>query len=513
MTALSTTLPLRATSRTRPITGALVLTALILAALLPRLGFLARPFESDAGLYIYMGKALAQGQTLYRDFYETKLPGVPLFTAALYHLFGDHWYPYVLLQTAMAIVAALLLARTAAHHLGPAAKTPALLFALVFLNFSPIAYRGFQLETVQTFFATLAAYFALTDDRNATTHPLLAGLFAGLAAMIKPTGAAVAAAHALILLRHRQYRALLTLILGASIAPLAVTAWTWHAGLLPEIPTLLREISLYGSQTPLVPDDLFKPLCVLVIAGFPFLAIRIVRQSPTPVSVPQVAVLRDLCATPPRQTATLLLFATTWLLLECLGVYAQKRMYAYHFLPLAAPLTLLFAAACRTGRSTPALAAAFAPILLLSLARTQYDLQTLLTRTSPNLPQSDYLLAHAAPTDTVIGDPIERLLMETHLRSGTRYAHLFYFANHDTAPTEYCDRFLADCERNHPTWAVFETNRAPHRLRQTQSLPMYTQRPQRAQAFLTACQKIDTYLATHYTPVTDLNGVTIYHRH
>ena len=85
----------------RPGGGALLIGLLVIVAMLPRVAFLARPFESDAGLYIYMGKALASGQTLYRDFYEIKLPGVPLMTAGLYRLFGDQWWAYVMLQAMM----------------------------------------------------------------------------------------------------------------------------------------------------------------------------------------------------------------------------------------------------------------------------------------------------------------------------------------------------------------------------------------------------------------------------
>src|SRR5207244_5913571 len=115
-------------------TGVFLLTVLVVAAMLPRVAFLARPFESDAGLYIYMGKTLATGQTLYRDFYETKLPGVPLLTAGLYRLFGDRWWPYVLLQGLMTLIAARALANAASRALRTTtAQLPPVLFAILFL--------------------------------------------------------------------------------------------------------------------------------------------------------------------------------------------------------------------------------------------------------------------------------------------------------------------------------------------------------------------------------------------
>src|SRR5207249_2325646 len=58
--AYMTAIPLaslpRAAARPHPAWGTLLLFLLGTLALLPRIGFLARPFESDSGLYIYMGK-------------------------------------------------------------------------------------------------------------------------------------------------------------------------------------------------------------------------------------------------------------------------------------------------------------------------------------------------------------------------------------------------------------------------------------------------------------------------
>src|SRR5207237_7274078 len=166
---------------------------------------------------------------------------------------------------------------------------------------------------------------------------------------------------------------------------------------------------------------------------------------------------------------------------------------AYHFLPLAAPLAILFGTACRRGRPSWVYAAAFAPILALSITPMRADLNTLFTKGQHNLPESDYLLAHAASGDTVVGDSIERLLMETRLRCGARYAHLFYFASHDDAPMTFGQQFLSDLETRRPNWAVLETDRAAHRQRQCQDLPMLSQRPLRRERFLAMWEQIEAY--------------------
>src|SRR5438105_15106117 len=87
--------------------------ACLLIVVISRLGFLSAPFQNDAGIYIMMGKTLVEGGRLYRDFFETKLPSVALLTAPLYAAFGSSWACYVVLQLALAVAAAFLLARSA----------------------------------------------------------------------------------------------------------------------------------------------------------------------------------------------------------------------------------------------------------------------------------------------------------------------------------------------------------------------------------------------------------------
>jgi hypothetical protein len=409
----------------------------------------------------------------------------------------------------MVLISANLLARATARHAGEHAASGAFWFALVYLNFGPAAYRGFQLETVQAFFASVAAYFALLHvDNDVETHrsAFLTGLFAGVAAMLKPTAAAVAGASLLTLLHARRWRAILPLLLGSLVAPVAVAVWTWRAGLFPEMPALFREIALYGRETPLVALDWVKPITVLLIAGFPFLAARALRGGMGKLVRPWSFSDARVAA-----KARFILFAATWLTLEFLGILLQRRMYAYHFLVLAPPLALLFGLVWRDARPAARLAA-FAPVIALSLFANVADFRTLLSTGVRDLPESEYLRAHAVPTDRVVGDGIERLLMESGLRAGSRYLHLFYLTNHDTAPIDYTRQFLADLEKNRPEWAIFDTRRDEHHLRQCEDLPMLSQRPARRERFLAAWRDIDAYIAQHYRCVATVNGKSIYRR-
>jgi len=385
-------------------------------------------------------------------------------------------------------------------------------FAVVFLNFSPVAYRGFQLETVQCFLACLGGACALRglweNEINGTRLTnsgqalfcSLAGLFAGAAGMLKPTGAGVAGALMVVLIFSggARFRNLFAVIAGLAIAPILVLVWTWRAGLFSEMGPLFREISLYGKGTPIVAADWIKPAMALIVAGFPFLIVRICRTG---------------SETAPRSESrgAFLWFVVSWLVLEVAGVVLQKRMYIYHFLPVGPPLALLFGLACLDRRRN-LYALALAPILFISLAHSWADFELLLKPGSGRLPESDYLLAHASPGDLVVGDPLERVLMETGLRCGARYAHLFYFVNHDEAPVEFGGRFIEDLERNRPTWAVFRADRKSHRLMQCVGQPMLSENPRRRENFLLTWGRIDEYLAGHYEAIGEAGEMTIFRR-
>src|SRR5580693_6275374 len=129
----------------------------------------------------------------------------------------------------MSLMTAWLLARAAARHFGPHAAVPTLLFAIVHLNMTFVVFGGFQLETLQAFFAVLAAGAALElIDGDDWRDAFVVGLAGGCAAMLKPTGLAVVAATFTILLalRGRQpiklVRDFLALAAGLSL-PAVVT--------------------------------------------------------------------------------------------------------------------------------------------------------------------------------------------------------------------------------------------------------------------------------------------------
>ncbi len=157
-----------------------------------------------------------------------------------------------------------------------------------------------------------------------------------------------------------------------------------------------------------------------------------------------------------RSNRSLQIFAIAWLLLEVIGVIMQKRMYAYHVLVLIPPAAILFAMIPR--RTTArALAASLIPVMLLSLLGA-WRVVDWSYRGQSLHPVSDYLLAHAHPGDAIWRENGARVLLETGLRTGSRYPLTFLFTNYDQAPTDYGRVILHDFARTKPAYIILFTN-------------------------------------------------------
>ncbi len=235
-----------------------------------------------------MGKLVSQGGRVGYELIDNKFPTVGLLTSGCWRLFGDDWPAYVLLQMALALLAVLLLARSARQNIGRHAGIAAGLFALVYLNFNFAVFGGFQLETMQAFFCIVSASAALYSlCRDDARDSFLVGLAAGVAAMLKPSGLGILAAFAAAMIfQHRRELRRLTIHALAAAAglaiPLAATlAYLIPANLLREMPVIWRQIARYASQSPWEPWDINKLIVVLVIVGFPMLVRGVIFRRPS----------------------------------------------------------------------------------------------------------------------------------------------------------------------------------------------------------------------------------------
>ena len=510
MTSIALPLALPANpARSRALARQIAIALLIAGALFGRLCYLAKPFDHDARLFIYLGKLVCDGGRFSHDIIDNKFPTVGMMTSVAWKAMGLHWPAYVLAQTVMAIGAALLLGRMTRRHFGPSAGTATTLFALVFLNFSVAVFGGFQLETMQAFFAVLAAGTALEvlcaeRDVHDVRDAFIVGLSAGCAMMFKPTGGAVLGAFAVATIARfaRSPRSILKLALsaacGLALPALLTLLYLIRTDTLRDMPDLYRQIAKYASDTPVTALDLLKPVVVVLMLGFPMLIRGRVHRG-------------DRIVPTGAQTREALVFALAWFALELIGAVAQRRMCGYHFLPLAPPAALLYGMIPRRDRLAPILAGLF-PIVFLSSLGAVRVIDEFYPTARSRLPASDYLIAHTNPNDAIWADSMARLLLETNLRPGSRIPLTYLFFNCDDAPRQYSQIMLRDFEFRRPRYILLPQNLEAwldEKDHKASAEPGYAVRRANYRA---AWRSIFDYVQAHYAPEVHIDGETLLRR-
>jgi hypothetical protein len=206
----------------------------------------------------------------------------------------------------------------------------------------------------------------------------------------------------------------------------------------------------------------------------------------------------------------MVIFAMVWMALEAAGIAAQRRMYAYHFLVLAAPASLLFGLIPRRARPWPLAAALMLPALFSLfggcwvLADAPHSLQR---------PASEeYLAAHAQPGDGVWLDGMMRLLVRTDLSAGSCYPMTFLWVNDDEAPLRYCRAMLEDFDQRRPKYIVLPTNFDPYIHALSDHVKELGLRPTRKANFIRAWMELRDYVRKNYRPEARFDRETVYRR-
>jgi hypothetical protein len=492
----------------------------LLVALVSRLSYLMRPWDPDGAIFIYMGRLVAEGGVFWQDLVDNKLPTVGFLTSIAWRAIGPWWAGYVLLQTGLAILACLALGHAANRLAGPQAKWPAMLFGLVYLNLNTVVFGGFQLETIQVFFASLAAMAAAellaTPAPSASSPPLTApsatglfadafalGLCAGCAALAKPTGLSILAAAGLAAaMRHARLPGRLLVIaagasLGVGMVAAIVGIYLHGSGTLAHLPAIFDQIRLYARNSATDLRDLNKIVWAAGLLGFPLLG-RWWAGRRCPHAGP---------AMPARAAQA---FPWLWLGIELIGIILQRRMYGYHFLVLAPPAAIAFGM-LRRPVTCRGLSIALAPALLLSAVGIGQV--AICSRGYPRqLESGRWLAAHAHPRDRVWRDMTSRLLIETGLRPGSRYLLTFLFCNSDDAPQRYWSEMKADFDRDRPRWMVLPRDLRWYLDDTTAMVAELERLPQRRSNYLRAWGELEGYVHHHYRLVATLQRETVWER-
>jgi 4-amino-4-deoxy-L-arabinose transferase-like glycosyltransferase len=363
---------------------------LVLAALLFGAATVFYPFGGDQGLYFYVGREWLHGAVPYRDAMEQKTPLVFLLHALLIFLTGPNMWAIrlaELLWTAWLGVVIADLATPAGQPRRPGVlgvaclSTSALYFGL--FNYWDTAqceiwYAGLSLLSLR----------AATRGPMARRTWLLAGLFGGLAWLMKPPAtlllAIVLAAAALRAHRTaapsenglRRALAALSLYAAGGAAPVAVVLIYFTAvGALGD----LIDLALRANYHDMIHSSSVSGAAEILVKFREFSA-KTDALAPAIVALCLLGLLvvvrRRAAATAGRYAVALAL-----LLAGCAAVALQRKFYGYHWGVLAPLMALPLACAAHDlsgigrrrlrARVSPALLpACVAAVLMLALART-----------------------------------------------------------------------------------------------------------------------------------------------
>lgn len=476
--------------------------AISVIGLAGRLVILSQPVNSDTAMFVYMGKLVSEGGRVGVDLIDNKLPTVGLLMSLPHALLGSAWWAYGLLGLAMTIVASLMLARTARRCLGESAAVPVGLAAALWLNFPPLVYGHLQLETIEILFTTLAGCAAMElIARRDWRDAIVIGLCTGLAMWAKPTaGAVVPAAIGAIIFgttwTWRQRLSTVGMIAIGGLLPSLVCVWLlWSLGMIEPLPAIFEQLRDYANHSTAKWADVIKP--VLVLAALMF-----------PVAVWGYVFRRDAIAS--QRNRGLAFFVVGWLVMETVAVVMQRRMYAYHFLVMAPPASLVLGLFLRKARLA-SIGFALGPVAALSAVFT-YQMLTFPERALRMNSVIAWLDVHAKSQDAVWMDDYAQLMVETDFRPGSRVPLTFLFGNSDAAPVHFGSIILDDLQTRQPEWVVLYHDVGTYVDFYRHHMVEIAEFPERGRNFEKAWRDIDGYVRANYVVAEQVDGMDILRR-
>jgi hypothetical protein len=223
-----------------------VLAGITFVALALRVPSIAEPLGIDQGLLASAAYQLSRGQTLYRDVWDQKPPGIYLTYVAAFATLGRKpssvaWFD-ILASSATALLLFAIVRRLSDVTMGAAA---AALYAALTMPAWLYRHGGFLERSVaETFivvFVALAAWCATHVIRKPSIPFAIGlGLFSSMAVLYKPNAGGYFIALLAWAVLYRQWteprvvRVLVVAMVSTLIAPAVMLGWFWSHGVLDE---------------------------------------------------------------------------------------------------------------------------------------------------------------------------------------------------------------------------------------------------------------------------------------
>jgi hypothetical protein len=197
------------------------------------------PFSGDQALFMTYARDLDAGSVLYRDLWDSKQPGIFLFYWLAGRLFGFTEIGVHAFELVVLLAFSLVLMRTArtyVNHRLARLALPLLTVGLYYLSVRPKILTQVELLTSVPLY--LALWLSLGQDEKPPSawRAFAAGVCGGIVVWLKlyflPI---VVALWGVSLLRGRSLRRGMTTLAGFVVPVLALVAWGWAHGVLPEM--------------------------------------------------------------------------------------------------------------------------------------------------------------------------------------------------------------------------------------------------------------------------------------
>ncbi len=416
----------------------------------------------NAATYLYVGKTILEGGIPYRDAYDVKGPGIYYLFAFSMLLFGKTALGIQILEGIWQALTGLVLARIATRiykreAIGVIAASLYLIYLLCFATRGGTAEPD-RLVSLPSGLGVLFLLEAGEEDR--LWRWILAGLTMAVAALLKLPAALLGAVMMFRAMRQGPARfgrvsARLAALAAGFLTPLLLCAvWFYLRGALEDFwtaqfeyaPGYLRRFNAWGS-----------PACLR--QNF-FLSIHLPLYAMGGLTLVGVVASGRKAW---RWPAGLIL---GWLAVAALGLFLHGLFFAYHFVPLAAPLAILSARAIAGWKEEPAasrLAVVVLTLLFLVMPVIRVPSLLLSSRRAVGEERAAAdvwrtlavsLRARTMPEDTVfLWGNVPAFYLEADRRSPSRFFHSIYLSI-DWPGLGTHPQFLADLTAHEPKFFV-----------------------------------------------------------
>ncbi len=167
-------------------TGLLLILTMIVHSI--RSNFAGIPFERDEGIYSYFGTLVLEGKIPYKDFYETKFPGLFYFYGLIVGLFGDTVQGMHKGFTWVNIISMVFIYFAGRNLFSPVAGIiSAITFAFVSLTPNLSGFTVQSEHAVSLFISMGLFFYSLTKTSGKLIYYVLMGFALSCAFMVKTT--------------------------------------------------------------------------------------------------------------------------------------------------------------------------------------------------------------------------------------------------------------------------------------------------------------------------------------